>query len=171
MKNRRIQRRPKNKEVSSLPGSKPGRIIIVLLSLFLLMFAGCSPENVIPPQPDGNDKESRILIGLSIDSYVQERWQRDRDIFVARAKELGAEVLVQNANNEHQEQMKQVKYLIDQGIDILVIIPHDAEASAEAVRMANKAGIKVISYDRLVRNGGVDLYISFDNVRVGEIKA
>jgi len=154
-----------------LPGSKPGRIIIVLLSLFLLMFAGCSPENVIPPQPDGNDKESRILIGLSIDSYVQERWQRDRDIFVARAKELGAEVLVQNANNEHQEQMKQVKYLIDQGIDILVIIPHDAEASAEAVRMANKAGIKVISYDRLVRNGGVDLYISFDNVRVGEIKA
>ena len=152
-------------------GRKLGKRILVLVSLLVLMASGCSPENVNPAQPDGDDRKSQILIGLSVDSYVQERWQRDRDIFVARAKELGAEVLVQNANNDHGEQMKQVRYLIDQGIDILVIIPYDAEASAEAVRMADKAGIKVISYDRLIRDGGVDLYISFDNVRVGEIKA
>jgi len=154
-----------------LLGRKLGRAILVLIGLLVLAVPGCSPEKPNPAQPAGDDRESRILIGLSIDSYVQERWQRDRDIFVARAKELGAEVLVQNANNDHDEQIKQVKYLIDQGIDILVIIPHDAERSVEAVRMADRAGIKVISYDRLVRNADVDLYISFDNVRVGEIKA
>lgn len=101
----------------------------------------------------------------------EERWQRDRDVFVARAKELGADVLVVNANNDHADQVKQVKFLIDQGIDILVIIPHDAEKGVELAQMAKKAGIKVISYDRLIRNAGVDLYISFDNVKVGELMA
>lgn len=145
--------------------------VLVLLCLIVLIFPGCTGDNAIPAQQTGDDKESVIKIGFSMGSTVQERWQRDRDIFVARAKELGAEVLVQNANNDHTVQMRQVRELIDEGIDILVIIPHDAEASAEAVRMANKAGIKVICYDRLIRNGGADLYISFDNVKVGEYKA
>lgn len=150
---------------------KPGRIMSVFLCLILLIISGCTSDKVVPASPTGEDKESVIRVGFSMGTTVQERWQRDRDIFVARAKELGAEVLVQNCNNDHEEQMRQVKYLIEQGIDILVIIPHDAEASAEAVRMADKAGIKVISYDRLIRNGGSDLYISFDNVKVGEYKA
>lgn len=47
--------------------------------------------------------------------------------FVARAQELGAEVIVLNAYNDNEEQIRQVGYLIEQGIDILVIIPHDAE--------------------------------------------
>jgi len=135
------------------------------------MFSGCTTEKVLPSQPTGKEQGSSIKIGFSMGSTVQERWLRDRDIFVARAKELGAEVLVQNANNDNEEQMRQVKYLIEQGIDILVIIPHDAEGSAESVRMAKRAGIKVICYDRLSRNAGADLYISFDNVKVGELKA
>src|SRR5690554_2883810 len=145
--------------------------MLALFCMFLLVISGCTAEDVIPAQPVGKDQESVIRMGFSMGSTVQERWQRDRDIFVARAKELGAEVLVQNANNDNEEQMRQVRYLIEQGIDILVIIPHDAEASAESVRMAKKAGIKVIAYDRLIRNAGADLYISFDNVKVGEYKA
>ena len=147
------------------------RTMLAMLCLCLLTFSGCSAEKVIPSQPTGKEQGSSIKIGFSMGSTVQERWLRDRDIFVARAKELGAEVLVQNANNDNEEQMRQVKYLIEQGIDILVIIPHDAEGSAESVRMAKRAGIKVICYDRLSRNAGADLYISFDNVKVGELKA
>lgn len=152
-------------------GNRFVRTALVLICLILLIIPGCTAEDVIQAPPQGEDQESVIKVGFSMGSTVQERWQRDRDIFVARAKELGAEVLVQNANNDHDEQMRQVRYLIDQGIDILVIIPHDAERSVEAVRMANRAGIKVISYDRLIRNAGADLYISFDNVKVGEYKA
>lgn len=150
---------------------KPGNNILILLCLISLIIPGCTADKAIQAQQTGQSKKSVIRVGFSMGSTVQERWQRDRDIFVARARELGAEVLVQNANNDHEEQMRQVRDLIEQGIDILVIIPHDALASAEAVRLASRAGIKVISYDRLIRNGGADLYISFDNVKVGEYKA
>jgi len=147
------------------------RTALAMLCLSLLAFSGCSAEKGIPSPPSGKEQGASIKIGYSMGSTVQERWLRDRDIFVARAKELGAEVLIQNANNDNEEQMKQVRYLIEQGIDILVITPHDAEASAESVRLAKRAGIRVICYDRLIRNAGADLYISFDNVKVGELKA
>lgn len=145
--------------------------IALVLSAILVIAAGCTSQNAVPSQPTGENHVPEIKIGFAMGTTVQERWQRDRDIFVARAKELGAEVLVQNANNDNDEQMRQVKYMIEQGIDILVIIAHDADGSAEAVRMAHKAGVKVICYDRLIKNAGADLYISFDSVKVGEIKA
>ncbi|HEX3044692.1 MAG TPA: substrate-binding domain-containing protein, partial [Bacillota bacterium] len=81
------------------------------------------------------------------------------------------ELIVQNANNDNQEQLQQVEYLINQKIDVLVIVPHDLNHAAVAVQMAKRAGIKVISYDRLIRNAALDLYISFDNVKVGELMA
>ena len=119
----------------------------------------------------GNQENNTIRIGLSVDTLIAERWQRDRDIFVARAKELGAEVIVQNANNDIQEQIEQLKYLINQNIDVLVIIPNDADKIAPLAQAAKKRGIKVISYDRLIKNANVDMYISIDNVKVGELMA
>lgn len=120
---------------------------------------------------DSAQVPAKIKIGFSMDTLLVERWQKDRDIFVARAQELGAEVLVQNANNDSTQQDSQVKFLLEQGINILVIIPHDSESSSSLVQLAKKQGIKVISYDRLVRNANVDLYISFDNNKVGELMA
>lgn len=147
------------------------KAILLVLCLGFLMVSGCNKKDASIASNDGKNQGSVIKIGFSMGTLQEERWQRDRDIFVAKAKELGAEVLVQNANNENEDQVKQVKYLIDQGIDILVIIPHDAEKSVESVQLARKAGIKVISYDRLIRNAGTDLYVSFDNVKVGELMA
>jgi xylose-binding protein len=66
-----------------------------------------------------------IKIGFSLGTLKEERWVKDRDIFMAKAKELGAEVFVQNANNDDEDQLKQVKYLLDKKIDILVIVPND----------------------------------------------
>ena len=143
--------------------------IILLLMIFLpLVLGSCSKtkEN----GPDGNDqKEKKIVIGYSMDTLVHERWLRDRDIFMARANELGAEVILQVANSDSAEQEKQVQYLLDQNIDILVLVPHDADEAADMVKAAKNKGVKVISYDRLVKKANVDLYISFDNVKVGEL--
>src|SRR6185503_8221126 len=50
-------------------------------------------------------------------------------------------------------------------------VPHDGKAMAKAVRMAHDAGIPVIAYDRLIEGSDLDLYVSFDNVRVGELQA
>ncbi|MDF2656010.1 MAG: xylF [Bacillota bacterium] len=140
--------------------------VAVLLCVLLLWGCGQSPEKEADPKTAEEDK---IVIGFSMDTLVHERWLRDRDIFVAKAKELGAEVILQIANSDRQEQEKQVQYLLDQGIDVLVLVPHDAVSAAGMVKKAKDKGIKVISYDRLVKNANVDLYLSFDNIKVGEL--
>jgi len=143
------------------------RKVFLILAVLLCISNGCASKNISYGKAH-SDKSHKIKIGLSLATLQEERWQRDRDIFVAKAKELGADVIVQTANNSSEEQLKQVRYLLDQKIDILLIVPHDAVKAQAAVSMAKKEGIKVIAYDRLVKNANVDLYISFDNVKVGE---
>ena len=145
----------------------------LLLALLLLPFAGggCAKQEATLPSPTPTRTPDGIRIGLSIGTMLEERWQRDRDIFIAKSRELGAEVLFQNANNDSAEQIEQVSFLLDQDIDVLVIVPDDADKAAAAVEMAHKKGIPVLSYDRLVRKASVDLYISFDSVKVGQLMA
>jgi D-xylose transport system substrate-binding protein len=90
---------------------------------------------------------------------------------LARAEALGADVRVQSANSDDSVQLTQVQSLITQGVDALVIIPHNGEAMAKAVALAHAAGIPVLSYDRLITGCDLDLYITFDNVKVGELQA
>lgn len=106
-----------------------------------------------------------------MDTLQEERWQKDRDLFVAMAESLGATVDVQSANSDDAKQIAQAENLISQGVDVLVVIPHNADASAAIVEKAHEAGIKVLAYDRLIRNSDLDLYVSFDNERVGEMQA
>ena len=117
------------------------------------------------------EQRTPVRIGLSLDTLKEERWQRDRDYFVKRAEELGATVLVQAANNNEATQAAQIENLLTQNIDVLVIVPHNSVTSAKSVNLAKKAGVKVVSYDRLVMNSDVDLYVSFDNVEVGRLQA
>ena len=146
------------------------RIISLFMVLSLLMgVTACGSvekENQIKEQ-----EEEKIQIGMSFDSFVIERWQRDRDIFVSVAKELGAEVNVQNANGDVEEQKKQIDYFIQKGMDVIVIICIDSDSLQDSVKKAQDAGIKIIAYDRLIVDADVDLYISFDNAMVGTMMA
>src|SRR5215212_1478774 len=115
----------------------------------------------------GKPKSGKLRIGLSMDTLKEERWQRDRDLFVTRAQELGAEVLVQAANGDDKVQTQQAENLLTQGVDVLVVIPHNGEVSASIVDSAKRQNVPVIAYDRLIRNSQLDLYISFDAVKIG----
>ena len=115
--------------------------------------------------------ERGIVIGLSLDTLKEARWQTDRDLFVKRAAEHGAKVLVQSANSDDTRQISDVEKLITNEVDVLVIVPHDGTAMAKAVRMAHEQDIPVIAYDRIIRDSPLDLYVSFDNVRVGRMQA
>jgi D-xylose transport system substrate-binding protein len=126
---------------------------------------GCTGSHNITP------KKGKITIGFSMDTLQQERWFTDRADFVTDAENLGANVIVDVANDSDAEQLSQVTDMLKSGINVLVIIPHDANAAASSVELAKKYGVKVISYDRLVLNADVNLYISFDNVKVGELEA
>ena len=139
-------------------------LILVIAILLVSVMTGCS-YNSAPKKVA--DKKKSINIGLCFDSFVIERWLRDRDTFVTTAKELGAKVNVQNANGDVKEQIPQIDYLISQNVDVIVIIAVDCEAISDAVKRAKNKGISVISYDRLIKNVDIDLYISFDNETVG----
>ena len=119
---------------------------------------------------DGTARHARPVIGLSLDTLKEERWQRDRDTFLRRAAELGAEVKVQSANSDDVRQVADVEVLITEGVDVIVIAPHNGDAMAKAVQLAQDAGIPVIAYDRLIKNCDLDLYMTFDNLRVGELQ-
>lgn len=143
--------------------------VILILSMVVTSFAGCTKKN--EEVKDTRVRENKIKIGLSFDSFVIERWQRDRDVFVSTAQDLGAEVNVQNANGDVQEQISQIRYFIQKKMDVIVVIAIDSGACTDVLKKAKEEGITVVAYDRLVRNANADLYISFDNVKVGELMA
>jgi D-xylose transport system substrate-binding protein len=141
------------------------RLITSLLGAAAVM-AGIA----VAPVPAMASKDAPKL-GFSIDDLRIERWARDRDYFVAAAKELGATVSVQSADANEQKQVSQIENLIARGVDALVIVPMNSKVLTNVIGEAKKAGIKVISYDRLILGADIDSYISFDNERVGEIQA
>lgn len=142
-----------------------GYISGLCLTLILALTACGSIES--SKEVTDTRENPKIQIGMSFDSFVIERWQRDRDVFVSTAKALGAEVNVQNANGDLEEQKKQIDYFIKKGMDVIVVICIDSDGLKSSVEKAKEAGIKVIAYDRLITNADVDLYISFDNTKVG----
>jgi len=113
----------------------------------------------------------KLVIGFSMDTLKEERWHRDRDLFKAKVEALGAQVLVQAANGDDALQNSQAENLLTQGVKVLVVVPHNAKTTATIVESAHKAGVPVIAYDRLILDSDLDYYISFDNVKVGEIQA
>ncbi|NKJ51023.1 D-xylose ABC transporter substrate-binding protein [Burkholderia sp. SG-MS1] len=110
-------------------------------------------------------------IGFCIDDLRVERWSRDRDYFVAAAEKLGAKVSVQSADASEERQISQIENLISRGVDVIVIVPFNSKTLGNVVAEARKAGIKVVSYDRLILDADIDAYISFDNEKVGEMQA
>jgi D-xylose transport system substrate-binding protein len=125
----------------------------------------------LPMTTVANASKDKPVIGFSIDDLRVERWARDRDYFIAAAKELGAEVNVQSADANEEKQVKQVENLIAKKVDAIVIVPMNSKVFGEVIDEAHKAGIKVLSYDRLILNADEDAYISFDNERVGYLQA
>ncbi len=135
-------------------------ILVVIIALFLV---GCGKNQTFL-----ND-DGIIKIGFVPETMTVERWQRDRDIFYSKAKQLGAEVIVQNAYEDSALQEDICREMIAQGVDVLVIIPYDKDSLDKVVEYAHDNNVKVIAYDRIIRNANVDLYITFNNYKVGEL--
>lgn len=138
------------------------RGLMVLVLVFLVLASG----RVVKAQD-----AKPIRIGFSIEAMNGERWQTDLESFEARAKLLGAQVVSSDAHGDDDLQLKQVKDMIQTGIQVLVLMPHDTAKASRMVDAAKAANVKVISYDRLVLNSDVDLYVSFDRVEIGRMQA
>lgn len=114
------------------------------------------------PKEQGNtgDPKGKVKIGFAMDTVKEERWQRDRDAFDAHCKKLNVECVITVADNKADKQANDVDNLLTQGVDVLVIAPHDATQAASMVEKAKAQGVPVVSYDRLINSDKLDLYIS-----------
>lgn len=137
-------------------------ILTVVFALFIAVLNG---------QPMHAQSGDKIKIGFSVEAKKGERWQTDLDSFEARAQQLGAEVISSDARGDDDLQLQQVNEMIKAGIQVLVLLPHDTSKASRIVDAAESAHVKVISYDRLVQNSDVDLYVSFDRVEIGRMQA
>lgn len=124
--------------------------------LMALLISGCKKETVV---------------GLLMDNYETERWERDRDLFTAHVNALGGKVITEAANGDAGVQYEQAGKMLEKGVDVLVIVAVDQNEAGKIVELAHGYDVKVLSYDRLIRNCDLDLYISFDNVEVGTLQA
>jgi len=115
--------------------------------------------------------QDSTLIGFSMGDFDVDRWYTDRDVFVEQANKLGAKVLVEYAYSDPQKQNEQIRSFIDKGVKTIVIIPTKADALTESVKLCRKKGIKIIAYDKMITNIPIDLYVSFNNKKVGELQA
>ena len=149
-------------------------VLLVCTGIMILSGCGTRTEEKQTRQEEtesSGKEEDKIQIGLAVDSFVIERWIRDRDVFVATARELGADVNVQDAGADAEEQISQIEYFISKQVDVIVVIARDCGVLSDVIQEAHNVGIPVISYDRMINNADTDLYISFDNRKVGEIMA
>ncbi|MCB5230985.1 MAG: substrate-binding domain-containing protein [Candidatus Cloacimonetes bacterium] len=136
-------------------------LVLVLISSFTALFAGGQSE----------PKEKRIKIGISVGTLRQERWVREIEMFEAFGKANNVDILVQSAEDDPNRQVSQVENLLSQGIDVLIVQALDSEAIGVVIDPAHADGVPVIAYDRFVRNGDLDYYVTFDSVKVGEVQA
>lgn len=111
-----------------------------------------------------------IRVGVSLPTQRDIGWVRYREAFEESAKKQNVKLMMQVADQNPTAQTAQVENLISQKVDILIIAPQDAAAASSLVASAHRAGIKVISFDRLITNANLDRYVSFDNVKIGALQ-
>ncbi|MDX6692498.1 MAG: D-xylose transport system substrate-binding protein [Blastocatellia bacterium] len=146
-------------------------LLALSLSLATACVSGPQSQNAGGGCPPRAKKNGPVKIGFSMDTLKEERWQRDKELVEQRAKELGAELIVQVANGDDNVQTKQADNLLTQNVDVLIVAPHNGVVAASIVEAAKKQCVPVISYDRLIRNSDVDLYVSHQVVKIGEMQA
>ena len=110
-------------------------------------------------------------IGFLMDSYVIDRWHIDQKCFEDRVVELGGECVVEIPYGDAEEQLKLGRKLIQEGVDALVVVPTDSKKAAAIAAEAKKAGIPVISYDRMILSEDVSFHVSFNSEKIGNLQA
>jgi putative multiple sugar transport system substrate-binding protein len=142
--------------------------VLIISATFL---AACAPAATQAPEATGAPA-TELSVGIILPTKDEPRWVQDETRFKDALSEAGYDVQILFSQGDSSREKANVEALISQGIQVLIITPQDATAAAAAVEEARDAGIKVISYDRLIRDTeAVDYYVTFDSISVGEAQA
>lgn len=135
-------------------------IALGLAGLMLFSLTGCAQGS--------NDK----LVGVAMPTKSSQRWIQDGDNMKKQLEEKGYKVDLQYGEDNIDNQVAQIENMISKGAKVLVIASIDGEALTDVLQKAADAGIKVIAYDRLIKNTeNVSYYATFDNFKVGVLQA
>jgi putative multiple sugar transport system substrate-binding protein len=135
-----------------------------------LTLAACSGGGGRSATGDGGSSTDNkgALVGVAMPTKVSERWIKDGNAVKSDLEKKGYKVDLEYADNKIPQQVQQVSNMITKGAKVLIIASIDGGSLSDQLDAAAKAGIKVISYDRLLTGSkNVDYYVSFDNEKVG----
>ncbi|MBL4931630.1 sugar ABC transporter substrate-binding protein [Clostridium paridis] len=127
-------------------------------------------NNILEIKINEIHNRKQIIIGVSLPNQGIPRWVKDKEFMEKYGYQRNVIMKIKNANYDIDLQGKQVKELISENIDVLIIAPLDSIASADSVNAAKDEGVIVISYDGLVSNAKLDLFVTFDSTQVGELQ-
>jgi D-xylose transport system substrate-binding protein len=115
-------------------------------------------------------KAGKVAVLLP-DTKSSVRWETaDRPLLEAAFKAAGVPVEIQNAQGDKSTQQQQAEQAITNGAKIILLTNLDSGSGAAIETQAAAKGVKVIDYDRLTLKGKADYYVSFDNVKVGQLQ-
>jgi D-xylose transport system substrate-binding protein len=131
--------------------------LLFLLLAGIFIFSGC--------------KTQTPKVGILLHSYENQRWEKDKNYLVENLTKLGAEVMLEVADNNQQKQIEQAASMIKNGAKVLIVVPINQDEAAKIVVMAHEANVKVIAYDRLINGCKLDYYVSANSTQIGELMA
>lgn len=132
-----------------------------------LVLAACGDEK----KDVGVRANMGATVGIALPNTTSGRWLADGTNMVEQFTAMGYQVDLQYGEDIAENQIAQIQNMIQKGEKLLVIAPVDGSSLNEVLASAAKAGIPVISYDRLIRKSAdVSYYASFDNFRVGMLQ-
>lgn len=149
-----------------------GLAIIAIATSLALAACGGSGAGGGSTTGSSSQAPADTLIGVSMPTQTSERWIADGNAVKDGLTKAGYKVDLQYANDDIPTQTQQIDAMITSGAKLLIIAAIDGTALTSQLESAAAKGIKVISYDRLIRDSkNVDFYVSFDNYKVGVAQA
>ena len=147
-------------------------LALVLASLMVLgSLTACANNNEVAAAADSAQASAggQIDIGIVLPTKDEDRWIGDEAKFNKIIQENGLKAEIMYSQASAAIEKTNVEALIAKGIKVLLLCPFDGAAATSTVQMAQKEGVKVISYDRLITDTeGVDYYVAFESVKNGE---
>ncbi|MEV1065345.1 substrate-binding domain-containing protein [Streptomyces sp. NPDC050263] len=137
-----------------------------------LSIAACGKAGDDKDSDSGSSSSGDKSIGLLLPDSVTARYEKfDKPYFDAKVKALCADCKLEYANAaaDPAKQAQQVSNMVTKGVKVIVISAQDSAAIKSSIQSAVDKGVKVVAYDRLAQ-GPVSAYVSFDNVKVGELQ-
>jgi D-xylose transport system substrate-binding protein len=119
----------------------------------------------------GGSKAGKIALLLP-ESKTTRYESFDRPYFEAKVTPLcpNCQVVYSNADQDTSKQQQQAEAALTEGVNVMVLDPVDSTAAASITNSAKSQGVPVIAYDRFIKGAPIEYYISFDNVKVGELQ-